>query len=665
VLADAPLTFDALHLLGLVHHQRGQHDEAIALFDRAIAVGPEDMFAHYNRALALDALKRPAEAVAGWRRVIELNPNYVEAHFNLGNSLAQLERYEEAIPSFDRALRLKPNFAQALNNRGIALIELHRLNEALQCWDRLIQMDARNWEAHANRAVTLQKLDRSEEALMSYERAIALNPDSAQTYNNRGIYLATALQRYSEALSDFEAVLRLSPDYEYMRGHRLHVRMLFCDWRDFHTEVAAIEEGVRAGERVCWPFIFQAISESPADLKTCAEIMAADYPMPEPVWRGERYRHSKIRLGYLGGEFRSQATSYLAAGLYEAHDRDRFEVYAFDSGFDDGSPMRKRVKAAFDRFIDISGVSDRAAAQSIRDCEIDILVNLNGYFGLNRTPVFASRPSPIQVNYLGFAGTMGAPFMDYIIADRIVIPEDERRHFSEQVVYLPDCYQVNDPKRRIAPVAPNRTAVGLPETGFVFASFNNSHKYTPMMFDIWMRLLRQVDGSVLWLFETNPVMAQNLRREAEARGIAAARLVFAPFAELEDHLARLRLADLYLDVLPYNAHTGASDALWAGLPIVTCTGTSFAGRVATSLLQAIEVPELITRDLDEYEERALTLARNPIILADIKVKLMKNRLGTKLFDFTRYRRHLEEAYLHMWQRQDRGEAPQGFSVPPI
>ena len=230
---------------------------------------------------------------------------------------------------------------------------------------------------------------------------------------------------------------------------------------------------------------------------------------------------------------------------------------------------------------------------------------------------------------------------------------------------MPDTYQVNDPKRRNAAVAPSRTAAGLPETGFVFASFNNSHKYTPMMFDIWMRLLRQVEGSVLWLFENNTLMAHNLRREAEARGIPPARLVFAPFAELADHLARLRLADLYLDVLPYNAHTGASDALWAGLPIVTCTGTSFAGRVATSLLQAMDVPELITRDLGEYEARALTLARNPFILTDVKVKLMKNRLGTKLFDFSRYRRHLEEAYIHMWQRQDRGEAPQGFAVPPL
>ena len=665
VLSEAPDHFDALHLLGLIHYQRGQFAEAIPLFDRAIQIGPHDLYPHYNRALALDALKRPAEALLGWERVIQIKPDYAEAHLNRGNVLAQLKRYEEALPCFDRALRLKPDLMLALHNRGVALIELQRLNEALQCWDRILRSDPQNKAAHGNRAVTLQKLNRADEALLSYQRAIALDPDDAQTYVNRGIYLGTRLERYAEAAQDFDDVLRMAPQHEFVRGHRLHMRMLCCDWRDFDRDVETIQSGVREGRRVCWPFVFQAISQSPADLKICAETNAADYPIGEPQWRGERHRPGKIRLGYVGGEFRTQATSLLAAGLYEAHDRERFEVYAFDNGFDDSTPLRKRVKAAFDRFIDISGQSDQAAAKLIRDCEIDVLINLNGWFGLERTRVFAARPSPIQVNYLGFPGTLGAPFMDYIIADRIVIPEEERVHFTEQVVYLPDTYQVNDPKRAVSPLTPTRAAAKLPERGFVFASFNNGYKYTPEMFDIWMRLLRNVEDSVLWLFQHNPMVVPNLRREAEARGVSGARLVFAPFVQPDEHLARLMLADLYLDNLPYNAHTGASDALWVGLPIVTCTGTAFAGRVATSLLRAIDAPELITQSLADYEALALKLARDPVALAAAKRKLAENKLSTPLFDLDRYRRHLESAFLTMWERHERGEPPQGFAVPAV
>jgi len=353
------------------------------------------------------------------------------------------------------------------------------------------------------------------------------------------------------------------------------------------------------------------------------------------------------------------------AGLFEVHDRNRFELFAFDNGFDDASPLRKRVEKSFESFTDISRSSDLDAAKLIRDHRIDVLINLNGYSGLPRNGVFAHRPCPVQVNYLGFPGTIGADYMDYIVADKHLIPGDEQRHYSEKVVYLPDSYQVNDSRRGISGRTPARAEAGLPEAGFVFCCFNNNHKLTPDIFDLWMRLLDKVAGSALWLLEDNPAAARNLRREAERRGVAPERLVFAPRMELDAHLARHRLADLFLDTLPYNAHTTGSDALWAGLPVLTCMGKAFPGRVAASLLHAAGLPELVTHTLEEYEALALRLATNPPLLAGIKTKLARNRATYPLFDTDRFRRHIEAAYVTMWERVQRGEPPGNFAVQPM
>jgi len=317
-----------------------------------------------------------------------------------------------------------------------------------------------------------------------------------------------------------------------------------------------------------------------------------------------------------------------------------------------------------DRFVDVRGATDPAVAQLLRDLDVDIAVDLMGHTAGGRAGIFAYRGAPVQVNYLGYPGTMGAPFIDYIIADPFLVPAGSERFYSEQVVRLPDCYQPNDTKRRIGERTPTRAELGLPARGLVFCSFNNSFKINPPMFDVWMRLLREVEGSVLWLLETSGVVKGNLRREAEARGVSGERLLFAPRVALEEHLARHRAADLFLDTLPYNAHTTASDALWAGLPVLTCAGRSFAARVAGSLVHAVGLPELVTASLAEYEALALALARGPARLAELRGRLERNRLTAPLFDIERYRRHLEAAYETMWERHLRGEAPQAFNVAP-
>jgi predicted O-linked N-acetylglucosamine transferase (SPINDLY family) len=435
------------------------------------------------------------------------------------------------------------------------------------------------------------------------------------------------------------------------------------DWRGFEFDKALIDRGVRAGQKIVEPFVYQAISDSPQDLLACAQTHASLFPPGAPLWKKSPRRRGKIRVGYLSGEFGAQATQYLAAGLYERHDRENFEIIAFDAGEGDQNPMRARLEAAFDSFIPISRLTDQEAAERIRDAQIDILVNLNGYFGRHRMGVFAQRPAPIQVNYLGFPGTLGAPYLDYILADRIVIPDAERRYFTEQVIWLPDCYQVNDDKRRIADRRPTRSEEGLPETGFVFCNFNQSYKLVPDTFVLWARLLKQVEGSVLWLMEGKGAFAQHLRQEAERQGVAGERLVFAQNRSLDQHLARLALADLFLDSLPYNAHTTASDALWAGVPLLTCRGRAFAGRVAASLLGAIGLPELITEDWAAYEALALKLAREPDLLRGLRDRLAQNHATHPLFDTDRFRRHIESAYRQIWEIAERGEAPNHFAVP--
>jgi predicted O-linked N-acetylglucosamine transferase (SPINDLY family) len=664
VLELAPDNFDALHLLGVVELQRGNPHEGLRLIGRALELNPNDPAAHLNLGNALMDLKRPEEALASYDRALALRPDYVDALTNRGGALRQLKRFEEALAAYDRALASMPDLSIAWNNRGNVLQDLHRPEEALASYDRALAFLPDYAEALNHRGNALRALKRPEEALASFRRALALRPEYADALTSSGDTLLELL-RPNEAAEAFAQLLEVKPDSDYARGNLLYSRMQCCDWATFHPELAAVEREVREGKRAATPFAFQAMSQSPENLHLCSKTYSADrYPQQSPLWNGERYGNPRIRLGYLCGEFRTHATSMLMAGLFESHDRKRFELFAFDNGYDDGTPLRGRVEKAFDAFVDISRASDLDAARLIRERQIDILVNLNGYCGLSRTGVFAYRPCPVQVNYLGFPGTMGAEYMDYIVADRVVIPEDEERYYSEKVVILSDCYQVNDSKRGVAEAAPTRKDAGLPESGFVFCCFNNNHKITPVVFDVWMRLLGKVEGSVLWLIQDNAVVAGNLHCEAQRRGIAPERLVFARRVSAAEHLARHRLADLFLDTLPYNAHTTCSDALWAGLPVLTCMGTAFPGRVAASLLYAADLPELVTQTLEEYEVLALRLATNPSTLSELKTRVAGNRATSRLFNTDRFRRHIESAYITMWERAEGGEPPVAFVVEP-
>ena len=660
---DDPCNADALTILASIENDSGNRERAAQLFERAASARPQSPDGWFNHARALRLLGRHDGALVSIEKAVALAPRDVDTLTELGLILMELRRYEQALACYDMLLARQPPTPNAFINRGVALIKLKRFEEAVGCLDRAIALDPAQADAPANRAIALRMLRRYDEALASFDRALAIEPHHVHALYGRGQLLAENT-RYAEAASTFQTLVCVQPDYPYARGLLTHCKMQTCDWAGLGDDCRHLLDSVRAGRRACDPFTLLTVPCHARDQLVCAQTYVADKYPAMPALCGS-YDHARIRVAYVSGEFREQATAFLAAELYERHDRERFEVFAISTGFDDGSGMRARLTAAFDVFIDAAAKPDHETAKLMREREIDIAVNLNGYFGHERTGIFAFRPAPIQVNYLGFPGTMGAAYMDYIIADRFVLPQDERQWFSEKAVYLPDSYQVNDSKRRIAEAAPTRAEAGLPDEGFVFCCFNNNHKILPDMLDVWCRLLREVDSSVLWLIEGNAAVGKNLRREAEQRGIAGERLVFAPRIGPADHLARHRLADLFLDSLPHNAHTTTSDALWAGLPVLTCLGTTFAGRVAASLLQATGLPELITRSLDDYEALAVSLARDPVLLAGFRERLTRARDICPLFDIDRFRRHIEAAYTTMWQRHRRGEPPAGFAVDPI
>ena len=697
VLAREPAHFNALHLLGVVLHQGGRHAAGVELIEQAIAISPEHAALHLNHGAALVALKEYECAVASYDRALDLNPDYAEALSNRGTALRELGRYAAALESYDRALQVRPHYPEALSNRGVALQNMKQLDAALESYDRALRLAPDYPEALSNRGVLLAELHRPEEALRSFEQAFRLKPSYAQAFYNHGNVLRE-LKRWTDALASYRRALTLNPDYAeclyncaallremelhedaarvyaklltlggdypYARGSMLNSQLQCCDWAQYAQTREQVVTAVKANQSADTPFSFLAICDFAELQLQCARAYTAQkYPTAlQSLCSGRSYQHARIRVAYLSADFHNHATAYLMAELFELHDRQRFEVTALSFGPNASSSIRTRLEQSFDRFVDVRAMSDAEAARLLLELEIDIAVDLKGFTRDARPGILALRPAPLQVSYLGYPGTMGASHIDYIIADRHVIPESHQPHYAEKIVRLPDSYQVNDSKRQIAEHTPSRSMLGLPERGFVFCAFNSSYKITPAIFDIWMRLLHAVQGSVLWLLSGNAAAQRNLRYEAVARGIPAERLVFAFHVGLADHLARHRQADLFLDNVPYNAHTTASDALWTGLPMVTCMGGSFASRVAASLLHAIGLPELIAKSLGEYEELAVKLATDSAMLAGIRIKLARNRTSHPLFDTDRFRQHIESAYTEMWERHRQGLPPDHINL---
>jgi predicted O-linked N-acetylglucosamine transferase (SPINDLY family) len=647
-------------------HQAGNFAEAARLYGEVLRLDPNQFEALYSLGVLYYQSSRFADAEPLIANAIRINPLAAEAHYFRGCALQRLNRDEDAIRDFDQALSIKPGFTEALMARGLAGMNLNRFEQALEDFDAIIAADPKDAGAWNNRGCVLQGMNRNEEALTAFDRASSLKPDFMQALISSGSVLA-GLKRFEEAATNYEKALNLDPDLPFVRGNLAIYRLQCCDWRHLETDCARIAADIKAGKPVIQPFHNLMLSSSMAEQLNCARrSITFQWPkQSRALWRGEPYSHEKVRVAYVSADFRDHAVARLAAGLFEHHDRLRFETAGISLVADDGSAMRKRLHGAFDRFIDADRQSDEQVAALIRNMEIDIVVDLMGFTSGCRPGILAFRPAPVQVNFLGYPGTMGASYVDYIVADRFVIPEEHRPFYSEKIVTLPDAYQCNDRQRAIADATPSRAELGLPADAFVYCCFNNSNKLTPEMFDVWMRLLQQVERSVLWLLEDNPAASRNLLREANARGVAAERLVFAPRVKPAEHLARHRAADLFLDTLPYGAHTTASDALWSGLPVLSCFGSTFAGRVGASLLKAAGLPELVADSLAAYEGLALKLACDRAALDDARKKLALNRDTCALFDTARFTRHFEAALMTMRENQRAGQPPAHFVVAAV
>jgi predicted O-linked N-acetylglucosamine transferase (SPINDLY family) len=678
---------------GLALKQLLQPEAALGCFDRAIALDPRSAIAHYSRAEACKDLGRTDEALASYAEAIAINPGFVHAFYGRGVVLQQSARLHEAIACYDAAIRLKPDHFEAHVHKALSLLSVGRHVEAMASCDRVVALrpnhapayvlrgnmlralDSRqaaltNYEqaiaidpddatAHCNRGAALLLLDKVEDALASFDRAIAIKPDYTEAQFHRG-YSLRMLNRFDSAAAAYKTVATLAPNFEFLPGTRLESDMHVCDWREFDQLVDQIVAGVENDAHVSHPLIFMALTDSPR-LQLKVSHTWSRYSCPADDSLGPippRSRPRRITVGYFSADLREHPIGRLLTELIEIHDRSQFEVIAFSFGPRTGDEWQQRLMGAFDQFIDVREKSNLEIASLARHLNVDIAVDLGGYSTGNRANIFAMRAAPLQLSYLGYLGTMGASYIDYIVADRTVVTPTSENHFSEKVIYLPDVHQVNDRKRRIADKVFTRVDLGLPSIGFVFCCFNTSYKILPATFAGWMRILRAVPGSVLLLYSGHETAEMNLRSYAGHHGVEPDRLVFGERLPPAEHLARYRAADLFLDTFPYNAGTTASDALWAGLPLLTLAGESFVSRIAASLLTAIGVPELITSTQQQYEQLAIELASNPHRLAQIRAKIQENRLSSPLFDTPRFARNLEAAYVAIHDRYQAGLSPE-------
>lgn len=628
-----------------------QLDAAVASYDRAIAISPEFAEAYNNRGIALQAMNQLEAAVASYDQAISVKPEYAEAYNNRGFALQAMSQLEAALASYDRAIVLKPDLVEAYNNLGTTLRERNQLDIALQYWQRAIAIKPDYLEAYQNCGNLFLQLRQFDAAVNIFKRAINISPDYALAYYCLGNAFR-GLKKYNDALQNFDKALEISPDYAFLYGLRLHTKMQMCYWDNIDHEVVEIKNKILSNEKAADPFSIHNLHDSLELHKKSAELFAkVRFPVNSSLGKTVKpSSRDKIRIGYFSADFGEHPVAYLTAELFENHDKSRFEIIAFSFGYHVNNEMHQRLTAAFDRFIDINNMTDKEVAKLSRELQIDIAVDLGGYTQDCRTGIFAYRAAPIQVNFLGYLGTMGADYIDYIIADKNIIKPEVQNYYSEKIVYLP-WYQPNDSKRKVATINYTRSDFGLPDHGFVYCCFNNSYKINPPVFNCWMRILKSTDDSVLWLLaDDNSSVSSNLKKEAALRGVYGERLVFGKRIEVSEYRARYRQADLFIDTLPYNAHTTASDALWVGLPVLTCMGESFASRVAASLLIPLGLPELITTTLDDYEQMAIELATNAEKLAAIKQKLHFNRLTTPLFNTPLYTKHLEAAYIRMFER---------------
>jgi protein O-GlcNAc transferase len=677
---------EAHNNLGNVLIELEHLDDAVQAYRRALAINPDFPTFHNNLGNALRKNGELNNAVKSYQEALTLNNEYADSHNNLGVAFFDLNQLEDALGSYTKAIKINPDYEDALNNLGVVQKKLSLYDEAIKSYQRALIINPDNFETHNNLANIFSEHGRLEDAVKSFKSSIDINPDFEEAHNNLGIaylmlgrlddafksnQIALSLNSnfaegyvfqgrlFSEfdepekALKSFEIANVINPKLEFNLGSILNMKMDLCDWGEIENQVLELSSKIINNEKSIRPMLLMALSDDPSLQKRAAETYSLyNFPENSILPKLQLYKsHSKIKIGYFSADFKNHPVAALTAGLYELHDRSQFEIHAFSFGPDTKDEMNLRIKAGVDHFHEVSEMSDKDITLLARSFEIDIAIDLGGYTSGSRTGIFAMRAAPIQVNYLGYSGTMGASYIDYLLGDKIIIPECQYKNYSEKIVFLPDSFMVNDNKNSTSSREFSREDLGLPDDSFVFCCFNAHYKITQTVFSSWMKILSCVDGSVLWLSDGHLSAINNLKIEAEKKGIDGNRLIFAPRLDLrEDHLSRIMKADLFLDTLPYNAHATTSDALQKGLPVLTCVGKSFASRVAASLLESVELPELVVKNTDDYELLAIELATKPEKLKLIKDKLALKLANSPLYDTLLFTRNIESAYYTMQNR---------------
>ena len=667
-----PDNADAYNNEGIIYKDKRRLDEAITCFQKAIQLNPNHVIAHYNLGIIFKEKKQIDEAINCFQKALKLNPNIFAAYYNLGIIFQEKKQLDDAIAYYHEALKLNPNLADLYFNLGTASQEKLKIDDAIFYYQKALKMNPNLLDAYCNLGTAFQEKGQIDDAIAYYRKAIQLNPALPDAYYNLGNALQDKMQ-FDYAITCYQKAIQLNPDFAEAYSRLVYQFRKTCAWQELKAMTAkldgltkkALDTGTKTAEspflsiiRHADPFLNFAIAKSwSRDIARTMSNLKIRFSFD-----GRRKAKTKIIIGYLSNDFRNHATAHLMCSLFGLHNRDEFKIFCYSYGKDDGSYYRTQIQHDCDEFVDISSLSYDAAARCIYEDQIDILVDLKGYTQGNRIAICALRPAPVQVCYLGFPGTTGADFFDYIITDKIVTPKDQAPYYSENFVYLPYCYQVNDHTQSISNKDWKKENFGLPENCFLFCSFNHPYKIDPIMFDVWMRILQQVSEGILWLLFGNKIAEENLKREAEARGIKSERLFFAETLPKCEHLLRLRFADLALDTRIVNGHTTTSDALWAGVPLITLKGSHFASRVSSSILSAMWLPELITHSLQEYEALAVKLAHNPAELQEIRQTIARNRSVATLFDTPRFVRNIETAYKEMWEIFLAGKAPQQIEV---
>ena len=665
IIAQNPEYADAYNLLGIVYAGHKNFKEALRYFKEAVRLDSDNAAYNSNYGNALQDNDELNESLPYYLRAIELKPDFTDAYYNLSNSLRKLQRYPESLNYINTTKRLNPKYLKCFINAALIYIELKQLDQALTELAHALEIDPNSYDALSSLAVVFSLKKDYNQSMIYFKKAYETGRTDDKFFINYGT-VCVELSQPVEACKAFLKSAEMDASKHGALGRALHQKMLIADWSGIKELNDEIVKRLHLKQDVVDPFGYMGFSDSERDLQLAGVVyLDKKYP-PLPLgFPLKKYpRHKKIKIAYVSGEFREHANGSLMTGLIECHDKTKFEVIGLDNGHGDDGNLRRRLTAAFSEFIDIRDIGDFDLTQQLRAKEVDILFNLNGFFGAHRTGIFANRAAPIQINFLGCPGTMGVDYMDYLIADPIVISKSSYEFYNEKIISLPHSYQINDSKRPELKRTITRKECGLPENTFVFSCFNNTYKITPETFKRWMKVLKRVPNSVMWFYYNFPESPENLKREAQALGIDASRLIFSPYLKMSEHIERNVLADLFLDSLPYNAHTTASDALWANVPVLTLLGKSFAGRVAASLLHAIEMPELITYTEQEFEDRAVDLATHPEKLAALKVKLAKNRLTTPLFDTKLYTKHFESALIEAYERYQSDLPPAHIEVKP-